>query len=894
MAAPILLVHDDIAAIAALRRLLAREGHEVVLATSAADAVIAFGHYLPALIILSPAVEGGRGQVVLEELAQHPDAQLARVLLLGESVPGFGAPVVPLPLDGGTFLELVDDNLRSPSDADAWQLREQDVPLPSAKAVHVPEPEPWRATAPPEVSAELEPTLVSVPALGQTDWEEAATNPGEAAVAAAFEQAHQEVEAEAIAAIDSTLGQTAADEELLRLEEEVREEAARRRKARTEATTTEVEPFEALAQESGHVDVGDAAPDLGPDIESVAQATTASGVSDGDEVPVSAELRATEELARLERAREEAQAQADAFAAEARIREEDAQRAAARAEELAAREHAAREAAALAQEAAEVARQEAQALAERAAREAADAAQREREAQSALKASRQQLQHAESLVRSEREERERLEAELEALRQEAEQARVAAEREARREEKARFEREQEALLEKERVERDRLVAQLETARAAAEHELAMARERQEREEAAAAELSRMAQEERQALAQELEKARLAAARAQEEAHAQAERAAQAEALAEQAREEASEAAAKAVTLSFEVPGRPALGISSGGSVDRGALAHLVAKLARARAEVRLELQAEDALRTLWLRRGAVVGATSSLAHESLLDRARRDGLIDARQENELRLLRGASTAELVRVLVERGFLREAEVVPLVQRHTEQVALEALSEASSLYRLAEVAPEADVALVASPLGVLQLAAEALRRAVDAGELLHALGGLEAVPVVLEPVDGRELGFSEKERRLLTMVDGEATLEELLFAAGLRQEVGLSALAAARTLGFVELRPPVRPAPAAAADLDVRRLEAKYASIQDADYFSVLGLSRTAGAEEVRCAFEVLAAEFDPLKYVGHPDPALRHHAQRVHELLTEAASALEDDRLRAEYARHLVE
>src|SRR6476659_3432607 len=116
MAAPVLLVHDDISTIASVRRLLSRDGFEVILATSAADAVIAFGHYLPSLIILAPAVESGRGQVVLEELAQHPDRKLARILLLGESIPGFGAPVVPLPLDGRTFLELVHQVMRDSSD----------------------------------------------------------------------------------------------------------------------------------------------------------------------------------------------------------------------------------------------------------------------------------------------------------------------------------------------------------------------------------------------------------------------------------------------------------------------------------------------------------------------------------------------------------------------------------------------------------------------------------------------------------------------------------------------------------------------------------------------------------------------------------------------------------
>src|SRR5512139_1363366 len=103
--AAVLLVHDDIATIAAVRRVLSRAGHEVLLATSAADAVIAFGHHLPALVLLAPNVEGGRGYAVLEELAQHPHSQAAQVILLGESVEGFAYEVVPLPLDGAAFLQ---------------------------------------------------------------------------------------------------------------------------------------------------------------------------------------------------------------------------------------------------------------------------------------------------------------------------------------------------------------------------------------------------------------------------------------------------------------------------------------------------------------------------------------------------------------------------------------------------------------------------------------------------------------------------------------------------------------------------------------------------------------------------------------------------------------------
>src|SRR5512140_3694801 len=107
MAAPVLLVHDDIATIATVRRLLSREGHEVILATSVADALIAFGHYQPSLIILAPTVESGRGNLVLEELTQHPDGPKARVLLLGEPIPGYSLPSAALPLDPPNFLQTV-------------------------------------------------------------------------------------------------------------------------------------------------------------------------------------------------------------------------------------------------------------------------------------------------------------------------------------------------------------------------------------------------------------------------------------------------------------------------------------------------------------------------------------------------------------------------------------------------------------------------------------------------------------------------------------------------------------------------------------------------------------------------------------------------------------------
>jgi hypothetical protein len=191
--------------------------------------------------------------------------------------------------------------------------------------------------------------------------------------------------------------------------------------------------------------------------------------------------------------------------------------------------------------------------------------------------------------------------------------------------------------------------------------------------------------------------------------------------------------------------------------------------------------------------------------------------------------------------------------------------------------------------------MPLLAEALRRAVPADALLESLGGAEAVCVATDhELDLRSLGFADKERKMLSWVDGEASVEDLALASGLKHEQSFRALLVAKLLGLIEVKPPENPSVAISGDLDVRRLDAKYDEVQDADYFTILGLTRSASSDEVQRAHRRLSEEFDPIKYTGHPDASLQQRAQVVSSLIEEAARALEDERRRAEYARHLLD
>jgi CheY-like chemotaxis protein len=1088
MAAPVLLVHDDIATIASVRRLLAREGYEVILATSAADALIGFGHHLPGLIILAPSVESGRGYVVLEELAQHPDGKLARVLLLGESIPGYGAPVAPLPLDGQTFLQLVQEAFRAAPDAQGWQVADGDHLAPLSGEWLTDAPEPWRAAAPPEVDPE-QVSADDVMQVPDEDWSlidpeaEERTRRAEAAAQAAIDATHQEVEAEAIAAIDSTLaapsaedpapsgndtpvptgdeGQSATDRlesDLEALEDEIRAEAAERRRQRAERkaageaahpapkteepappppprveTAPEAQWFDdALGEElgSGHwapatgrepldetsfADLNEAGAPAAPppepadttdevlrEAELQAEAAPPEAHDWGAEVEVpgaaaepeypEAELaeppesspppeeETPESEVAAEREREEEARRASEEAAE-REREEARQAAEAarrEAEATAEREHEeeaerAREVAE--RKAAEESRREAEEAAEREREERAREAEREERAREAVEEARrqaeeaaeqeiaEQAQQAREQAHQERLERERLAAEEEAEREAAARAKAEAaaqaeierlenEREAARAEAAlraqeaaaqeqvarraseraealaerersalavaakareaaeaarretdaatsRLKGEAEQVLKATRSDLDRAEKEVQSereARARLEAELSAMQETAERARGIAEKAARRVEEERKSREQADAAREVAeeASRQAEKARADSERArVQAEEAARRAAEEAKVLATAAVVPLLV--GRDSLKVPMGGAVDLAELAGLVVKLCRARVETRLELKAGDALRTLWLQRGSLVGAASTVPQESLLDRARRDGLIGREQEAEMRLLRSAPAAEMLDVLKGGGLLREAELVPLVQRHAEQIALEALSEADSVYRLAPEPPPSDVPFATSPRTVLQMLTEALRRALDADELLSRWGGLRAVPTATEaPVDGKALGLSDRERRIIASADGEGLLEDLLRASGMRQEAALKLLGAAQILGLLRVDPPEERTEEPSATLSIDRLAAKFDQIQDGDYFSILGLPRSAGGDEVQRAYAALAAEFHPLKFAALPDPSVQHRARQVQEALVEAAHVLQDDRLRKEYARHLVD
>ncbi|MHB1845648.1 MAG: DUF4388 domain-containing protein [Deltaproteobacteria bacterium] len=323
-------------------------------------------------------------------------------------------------------------------------------------------------------------------------------------------------------------------------------------------------------------------------------------------------------------------------------------------------------------------------------------------------------------------------------------------------------------------------------------------------------------------------------------------------------------------------------------------AHLLAACHRAHWTGRLSLREGNVARHLFWESGRLCGAESTSIEERLELLAYRRGLLTREQQRQVRADGIPGSRRTALALVERAYLKPAELFPLVQERVEEIAFAACGCLTGHYEIDEspVPPDERVVLARSPLALLT---EGIRRKYRLERIVDALGG---PATLLRPIEdgGPDLGafgLTAQERRLAEAVDGLRNVEELLFETGREPLSGLQILHALCLGGFLEIA--VRGLPAELGSdlhraIDAGRIAEKSLQVREASYFDLLGIETSATRHEVERAYARLAAEFDPTR-LALDDPRLRAQVDEIGRVLAEARDILSDDGLRAQYARH---
>lgn len=310
----------------------------------------------------------------------------------------------------------------------------------------------------------------------------------------------------------------------------------------------------------------------------------------------------------------------------------------------------------------------------------------------------------------------------------------------------------------------------------------------------------------------------------------------------------------------------------------------------------LAQQAEGGVRRILLRDGDVLNVTSSSEADAL------PRFLFERGDIDMDTLVGLSTIPRFgrhagAALIAQGYLQQEDLWPALRAHAEWL-LGKMLRSEDLVHLETAVPARigeEPAVFGGAAGA-EIYVDSLRRVLDADIAKRALGtGTRIVgqgaghglvsEVGLEP-DVEERAMRAVGKNVDDLYESDREVLVVVFAL-----VELGVLSVGTT--------PVTEKPPENVDLSSARIDhaafaaklrARRALVEDGDYFSILGVARSATTYEIERAQRELVAELSGERSLG--DPALRSDAELVLRVIEEAYLVLRDEARRTRYRRAL--
>ena len=316
---------------------------------------------------------------------------------------------------------------------------------------------------------------------------------------------------------------------------------------------------------------------------------------------------------------------------------------------------------------------------------------------------------------------------------------------------------------------------------------------------------------------------------------------------------------------------------------------------------RLRIRREAGEKSIYFEAGLPVMAASEDASDRMLAMLVREGAIDARQCEEAARVVDATGRKVGAVLVDLGFLRSDELLPAVRRHYESIILSLFSWSAGRWQIdLEVTAGPDrTRLLRHPAALVR---EGLEKGYPADKVAVRLGVGPKVFLVDNSTSAADItaqAVTERaEMRVPMLFDGVRSIEDVVRSAGLSE---LTVQKIALTLScFGALRPVDADGSSRGGvrvglrdlSIDRERVQSRHALANDGDYFRVLGVDRTADANDVRRAHARLCKEIAPETLGPELWHELKEQIGTIQEVLAEALRVLSTPALRSAYEFNL--
>ncbi len=320
----------------------------------------------------------------------------------------------------------------------------------------------------------------------------------------------------------------------------------------------------------------------------------------------------------------------------------------------------------------------------------------------------------------------------------------------------------------------------------------------------------------------------------------------------------------------------------------------------ARASGSIALGPDSATRRIVLHDGDIVTAASGTADETLVAFLAARGDIERDVASRLASKLPAHGRHAGAALIAHGHLAQDDLWPVLRAHAEWIIGRAL-----------LGEEGTCELEPEPPGRLKAEPNVFGGATGAEVLLEQIRRVIPPEVCLRRLGGPSARLAEGPRRqLLAECALRPDEEPIVRGAGGRSVGDLLAeaepeiacvLYALVSLGVLEALAPTGPAEGPRPGLDPldeealrQRVRARVALVEDGDYFSLLGLARSATGYDIRRAYLELRRAFEPARVLTAATADLAPDLRLVLEVLDEAYDILREPHRRERYRRAIEE
>jgi Tfp pilus assembly protein PilF len=350
-----------------------------------------------------------------------------------------------------------------------------------------------------------------------------------------------------------------------------------------------------------------------------------------------------------------------------------------------------------------------------------------------------------------------------------------------------------------------------------------------------------------------------------------------------------------------------------GRIKDHSLASLLVHLNRSRKTGALSLSTPSFTKKIYLNAGDAIFASSTYEDDRLGEMLLKADKITVEQyDRSVELLKSARK-RLGAILVDLGYITPKDLFWGVKYQVKEIILSMFQLAEADYDFGEgTIPRQEVITLRMSMG--NLIYEGVRRIDNWTRIRNEMPDTESVLTLSsDPLSlFQDVELSAPDKKVLSLIDGKATIREVIEHSGLGSFVALKILYVLWSIGIAELRatvpdePLLEEVPGAGEELvaldDIlhppseeeatfmKRVDSLYPRLQNVSARELLELGEESDDETIKRNYYRLTREFHPDRYFNIADGSIKSKLTAIFDAVTAAYAALREEKQRDDSVR----